>query len=159
MLACQEADMALLKFMKETEEDYVLAVITEKKGSAPGRERRPEGGLPAGHRSRYRGRRKRGIPGAAGGETGAGREKIPDGPGEPYRTGGSGPGHDLRGNHAGVAGVLSGRGERKGDADMKRQVDIREISDGKLYGAGDMVKADTGGCAGCSACCRGMGNS
>ena len=42
---------------------------------------------------------------------------------------------------------------------MKRQVDIREISDGKLYGAGDMVKADTGGCAGCSACCRGMGNS
>lgn len=42
---------------------------------------------------------------------------------------------------------------------MKRQVDIREISDGKLYGAGDMVKADTGGCAGCSACCRGMENS
>ena len=38
VLACQEADMALLKFMKETEEDYVLAVITEKKGSAPGRE-------------------------------------------------------------------------------------------------------------------------
>ena len=28
---------------------------------------------------------------------------------------------------------------------MKRQVDIREISDGKLYGEGDMVKADTGG--------------
>ena len=37
-LACRESDMALLKFMKETGEDYVLAVITEKKGSAPGRE-------------------------------------------------------------------------------------------------------------------------
>lgn len=42
---------------------------------------------------------------------------------------------------------------------MKRNVDIREISDGRLYSAGDMVKADTGGCAGCSACCHGMGAS
>lgn len=42
---------------------------------------------------------------------------------------------------------------------MKRNVDIKEISDGRLYCAGDMVKADTGGCAGCSACCRGMGTS
>lgn len=42
---------------------------------------------------------------------------------------------------------------------MKRNVDIEEISDGRLYGANDMVKADTGGCKGCSACCHGMGNS
>lgn len=42
---------------------------------------------------------------------------------------------------------------------MKRNVDIAEISDGRLYGSGDMVKADTGGCRGCSACCHGMGSS
>ena len=42
---------------------------------------------------------------------------------------------------------------------MKRDVDINEISDGRLYSSGDMVKADCRGCEGCSACCRGMGNS
>ncbi|MDD7388728.1 MAG: YkgJ family cysteine cluster protein [Lachnospiraceae bacterium] len=42
---------------------------------------------------------------------------------------------------------------------MKRTVDMREISDGRLYGLNDMVKADCGDCQGCSACCRGMGNS
>lgn len=42
---------------------------------------------------------------------------------------------------------------------MKRQVSLEEISDGKLYMANDMVKADCGGCEGCSACCRGMGDS
>ena len=42
---------------------------------------------------------------------------------------------------------------------MKRNVDMREISDGKLYGLNDMVKADCGDCKGCSACCRGMGSS
>lgn len=42
---------------------------------------------------------------------------------------------------------------------MKRNVDINDISDGRLYSSNDMVKADTGGCAGCSACCHGMGNS
>jgi len=42
---------------------------------------------------------------------------------------------------------------------MERQVDLKEISDGKLYGLEDMVRADCAGCAGCSACCRGMGNS
>lgn len=42
---------------------------------------------------------------------------------------------------------------------MKRSVDINEISDGRFYTANDMVKADTGGCAGCSACCHGMGTS
>lgn len=42
---------------------------------------------------------------------------------------------------------------------MERQIDINEVSDGKLYGLEDMVRAGCGGCAGCSACCRGMGNS
>lgn len=42
---------------------------------------------------------------------------------------------------------------------MKRAVDLNEISDGSLYGANDMVRADCGGCIGCSACCRGMGSS
>ncbi len=42
---------------------------------------------------------------------------------------------------------------------MKRNISIEEISDGKLYTANDMVKADCGDCAGCSACCHGMGES
>ena len=42
---------------------------------------------------------------------------------------------------------------------MERQIDLNEISDGKLYGLEDMVRADCAGCAGCSACCRGMGTS
>jgi len=42
---------------------------------------------------------------------------------------------------------------------MKREVNMADISDGKLYGINDMVKADCGGCVGCSACCRGMGQS
>ncbi|MCI7814231.1 MAG: YkgJ family cysteine cluster protein [Lachnospiraceae bacterium] len=42
---------------------------------------------------------------------------------------------------------------------MKRQVTLDEISDGKLYGLNDMVKADCGDCKGCSACCHGMGSS
>ena len=42
---------------------------------------------------------------------------------------------------------------------MERQVDLNEISDGKLYGLEDMVRADCAGCAGCSACCMGMGSS
>ncbi|SHJ50882.1 YkgJ family cysteine cluster protein [Hespellia stercorisuis] len=42
---------------------------------------------------------------------------------------------------------------------MERNVDFKEISDGKLYGSNDMVKADCNGCKGCSACCRGMGHS
>ena len=42
---------------------------------------------------------------------------------------------------------------------MKRNVDINEISDGKLYGANDLVKADCGDCKGCSDCCHGMGES
>ena len=42
---------------------------------------------------------------------------------------------------------------------MKREVNMADISDGKLYGINDMVKADCGGCEGCSACCTGMGES
>ncbi len=42
---------------------------------------------------------------------------------------------------------------------MKRQVTMEEISDGKLYTANDMVKADCNDCKNCSACCRGMGSS
>lgn len=42
---------------------------------------------------------------------------------------------------------------------MKREVDLKEISDGKLYNANDLVKADCGDCKGCSACCQGMGES
>lgn len=42
---------------------------------------------------------------------------------------------------------------------MKRQVRLEEISDGRLYSANDMVKADCKDCQGCSACCHGMGDS
>lgn len=42
---------------------------------------------------------------------------------------------------------------------MKRNVDLREISDGRLYTAEDMVRADCHDCQGCSACCSGMGDS
>lgn len=42
---------------------------------------------------------------------------------------------------------------------MKRYVTLEEISDGRLYGLHDMVKADCHGCDGCSKCCQGMGNS
>lgn len=42
---------------------------------------------------------------------------------------------------------------------MKRNVSMEEISDGRLYGLNDMVKADCRDCKGCSACCQGMGGS
>ena len=42
---------------------------------------------------------------------------------------------------------------------MKRNVSLEEISDGRLYGPNDMVKADCHGCKGCSKCCQGMGSS
>lgn len=42
---------------------------------------------------------------------------------------------------------------------MKREVSLEEISDGKLYGSGDMVKVGCDDCRGCSACCKGMGKS
>lgn len=42
---------------------------------------------------------------------------------------------------------------------MKREVSLDEISDGRLYGLNDMVRADCGDCRGCSSCCRGMGDT
>ncbi len=45
------------------------------------------------------------------------------------------------------------------EADMKRNVSLEEISDGKLYEKNDMVRAGCGDCTGCSSCCHGMGNS
>lgn len=37
--------------------------------------------------------------------------------------------------------------------------DLHEISDGKIYGSNDMVRAACGDCAGCHACCEQMGDS
>lgn len=42
---------------------------------------------------------------------------------------------------------------------MRRNVSLEEISDGRLYGYQDMVRADCHGCQGCHKCCTGMGNS
>ncbi len=42
---------------------------------------------------------------------------------------------------------------------MKRMIDLKDVSDGRLYSSGDMVKADCRDCAGCSDCCQGMGSS
>lgn len=42
---------------------------------------------------------------------------------------------------------------------MKREIDMNEISDGRLYGLNDMVKVGCNDCEGCSACCQGMGRS
>lgn len=42
---------------------------------------------------------------------------------------------------------------------MERNVNMEEISDGRLYGLNDMVKADCGDCKGCFACCCAMGSS
>ena len=42
---------------------------------------------------------------------------------------------------------------------MEREIDLKEISDGKLYTASDMVKIGCNDCAGCSECCRIVGNT
>lgn len=42
---------------------------------------------------------------------------------------------------------------------MIREIDLKDISDGRLYGINDMVKTDCNGCQGCSSCCHGMGSS
>lgn len=42
---------------------------------------------------------------------------------------------------------------------MERDIDMKEVSDGRLYGLRDMVKADCGGCEGCSDCCESMGST
>lgn len=42
---------------------------------------------------------------------------------------------------------------------MERNINIEEITDGKRYGLNDLVRVGCNDCQGCSACCRGMGNS
>ena len=42
---------------------------------------------------------------------------------------------------------------------MKREIDLNEISDGRLYTANDMVKIGCNDCAGCSECCRIVGDT
>lgn len=43
---------------------------------------------------------------------------------------------------------------------MIRNVDLEDISDGRLYGENDLVKADTNNCKGCKKiCCIGMGKT
>ena len=42
---------------------------------------------------------------------------------------------------------------------MLRNVSLEEISDGRLYGLNDVAKLGCNDCAGCSSCCRGMGNT
>ena len=37
---------------------------------------------------------------------------------------------------------------------MRREIDLNEISDGRLYTSNDMVKIGCNDCAGCSECCR-----
>lgn len=39
------------------------------------------------------------------------------------------------------------------------EVNLQDISDGKLYGLNDMVKVGCHDCAGCSSCCQDMGQS
>lgn len=42
---------------------------------------------------------------------------------------------------------------------MKREIDLNEISDGRLYTVNDMVKIGCNDCAGCSECCRMVGDT
>ena len=42
---------------------------------------------------------------------------------------------------------------------MRREGDLSFLTDGKLYRSSDMAKLGCNDCAGCSACCKGMGNS
>jgi len=42
---------------------------------------------------------------------------------------------------------------------MERQVDMSEVSDGKLYTSNDMARLGCNDCEGCSKCCHGMGSS
>lgn len=42
---------------------------------------------------------------------------------------------------------------------MKREGDLTSLTDGKLYRSSDMARLGCNDCEGCSACCKGMGNS
>jgi hypothetical protein len=37
---------------------------------------------------------------------------------------------------------------------MEREIDLKEVSDGRLYASGDMVRIGCNDCRGCSECCR-----
>lgn len=41
---------------------------------------------------------------------------------------------------------------------MINRINFEDISDGKTYDINDLVRADAGGCEGCSACCHGVGD-
>lgn len=58
-----------------------------------------------------------------------------------------------------IMGKCAERVLPRGEKTMNREMDMAEVSDGKLYGLDDMVKADCAGCEGCHACCTGMGTS
>ena len=42
---------------------------------------------------------------------------------------------------------------------MNRYIDLKEVSDGKLYTSNDLVKVGCGDCAGCSSCCQTMADT
>ena len=42
---------------------------------------------------------------------------------------------------------------------MKRDGELSALTDGKLYRSSDMARLGCNDCEGCSACCKGMGNS
>lgn len=42
---------------------------------------------------------------------------------------------------------------------MERNIDLGEVTDGRLYSLNDMAKLGCDDCVGCSACCHGMGSS
>lgn len=42
---------------------------------------------------------------------------------------------------------------------MERDIDLKQVSDGRFYLANDMVRTGCNDCAGCSSCCQGMGTS
>lgn len=42
---------------------------------------------------------------------------------------------------------------------MKREGELSALTDGKLYRSNDLVRVGCQDCEGCSACCKGMGNS
>lgn len=62
-------------------------------------------------------------------------------------------------NQSDVITELKSNKRKKAGQSMKRNIDINEISDGKLYEINDLVKAECNDCKGCSDCCRGMGTS
>ena len=55
--------------------------------------------------------------------------------------------------------IVVDNGSNEQTINMLREINLDEISDGRLYSSNDMAKTDCKGCDGCSACCHGMGNS